>query len=204
MGAAGALIIHETGAAGYPWEVVESSWSGPQFGLVAEDANLSRPAVEGWLTLDAARALFERAGLDPEALGAEAAREGFEAASLGLAASLDIRNAIERSTSHNVVGRLEGSDRPEEAIVYMAHWDHLRKDEALDGDQIYNRALDNATGVAGLIEIAAAFGGLERPPARTLLFLAVTAERASSAPTTTANIPSIRSTGPWPRSTWTV
>ena len=176
QGAAGALIIHETGAAGYPWEVVESSWSGPQFGLVAEDANLSRPAVEAWLTLDAAQALFERAGLDLEALSTEAAREGFESAPLGLAASLEIRNTIERSTSHNVVGRLEGGDRPEEAVVYMAHWDHLGKDETLDGDQIYNGALDNATGVAGLIEIAAAFGGLERPPARTLLFLAVTAE----------------------------
>ncbi len=176
QGAAGALIIHETDAAGYPWEVVASSWSGPQFGLVAEDANLSRPAVEGWLTLDAAAALFERAGLDLATLGVRAAREDFEAMSLGLAASLEIRNTIEHSTSHNVVGRLAGADRPGEAIVYMAHWDHLGKDETLEGDEIYNGALDNATGVAGLIEIAAAFGGLERPPARTVLFLAVTAE----------------------------
>ncbi|WP_423930717.1 M28 family metallopeptidase [Candidatus Palauibacter sp.] len=176
QGAVGALIIHHTDAAGYPWEVVASSWSGPQFGLVAEDANLSRPAVEGWLTLDAAAALFERAGLDLATLGVRAAREDFEAMSLGLAASLEIRNTIERSTSHNVVGRLTGTDRPGEAVVYMAHWDHLGKDETLEGDEIYNGALDNATGVAGLIEIAAAFGGLERPPARTVLFLAVTAE----------------------------
>ncbi len=176
QGAVGALIIHDTDAAGYPWEVVASSWSGPQFGLVAEDANLSRPAVEGWLTLDAAAALFERAGLDLATLGVRAAREDFEAMSLGLAASLEIRNTIEHSTSHNVVGRLAGADRPGEAIVYMAHWDHLGKDETLEGDEIYNGALDNATGVAGLIEIAAAFGGLERPPARTVLFLAVTAE----------------------------
>ena len=176
QGVAGALIIHETDAAGYPWEVVASSWSGPQFGLVAEDANLSRPAVEGWLTLDAAAALFERAGLDLATLSGRAVREDFQAASLGLAASLEIRNTIERSTSHNVVGRLTGADRPGEAVVYMAHWDHLGKDETLEGDRIYNGALDNATGVAGLIEIAAAFGGLERPPARTVLFLAVTAE----------------------------
>ncbi|WP_420464338.1 M28 family metallopeptidase [Candidatus Palauibacter sp.] len=176
QGAAGALIIHETDAAGYPWEVVASSWSGPQFGLVAEDANLSRPAVEGWLTLDAASALFERAGVDLAPLSVRAVREDFQAASLGLTVSLEIRNTIERSTSHNVVGRLAGSERPEEAVVYMAHWDHLGKDETLDGDEIYNGALDNATGVAGLIEIAAAFGGLERPPARTVLFLAVTAE----------------------------
>lgn len=175
-GAAGALIIHETEAAGYPWEVVTSSWSGPQFTLVAEDANLSRPAVEGWLTHDAAAALFERAGLDLAALRSDAAREDFRAVSLGLTASLEIRNTIERSTSHNVVGRLAGSERPDEAVVYMAHWDHLGKDETLDGDRIYNGALDNATGVAGLIEIAAAFGGLERPAARTVLFLAVTAE----------------------------
>ncbi len=176
QGAAGAFIIHETEAAGYPWEVVTSSWSGPQFTLVAEDANLSRPAVEGWLTHDAAAVLFERAGLDLAALRSDAAREDFRAVSLGLTASLEIRNTIERSTSHNVVGRLAGSHRADEAVVYMAHWDHLGKDETLDGDRIYNGALDNATGVAGLIEIAAAFGGLERPPARTILFLAVTAE----------------------------
>ena len=175
-GAAGALIIHETEAAGYPWEVVTSSWSGPQFTLVAEDANLSRPAVEGWLTHDAAAALFERAGLDLAVQRSAAAREDFRAVSLGLTARLEIRNTIERSTSHNVVGRLAGSERPDEAVAYMAHWDHLGKDETLDGDRIYNGALDNATGVAGLIEIAAAFGGLERPPARTVLFLALTAE----------------------------
>ncbi|WP_419162532.1 M28 family metallopeptidase [Candidatus Palauibacter sp.] len=176
QGAAGALIIHEPGPAGYPWEVVAGSWSGPQFALVAEDANLSRPAAEGWLTLEAAAALFERAGLSLETLSAEAASEDFGAVSLGLTANLEILNRIERSTSHNVVGRLTGSERPEEAVIYMAHWDHLGRDETLEGDQIYNGALDNATGVAGLIEIAAAFGGLERPPARSVLFLAVTAE----------------------------
>ena len=176
QGAAGALIIHETEAAGYPWEVVASSWSGPQFTLVTEDANLSRPAVEGWLTHDAAAALFERAGLDLAAQRTAASREDFRAVSPGLTANLEIRNTIERSTSHNVVGRLEGSERPDEAVVYMAHWDHLGKDETLEGDRIYNGALDNATGVAGLIEIAAAFGALERPPARTILFLALTAE----------------------------
>ncbi|WP_420633394.1 M28 family metallopeptidase [Candidatus Palauibacter sp.] len=176
QGAAGALIIHESGPAGYPWEVVAGSWSGPQFALVAEDANLSRPAAEGWLTLEAAAALFERAGLSLETLSAEAASEDFGAVSLGLTANLEILNRIERSTSHNVVGRLTGSERPEEAVIYMAHWDHLGRDETLEGDQIYNGALDNATGVAGLVEIAAAFGGLERPPARSVLFLAVTAE----------------------------
>jgi Zn-dependent M28 family amino/carboxypeptidase len=155
---------------------VESSWSGAQFGLVADDANLSRLAVEGWVTNETARALFAEAGLDLDELTTAAAGNAFESVSLDLTASLDIRNRVERSTSDNVIAILRGSERPDEYVTYMAHWDHLGTDETLEGDQIYNGALDNATGTAGLLEIAEAFASLETPPARSVVFLSVTAE----------------------------
>ena len=176
QGAAGVLIIHEPGAAGYPWEVVRGSWSGPQFGLVADDANLGRAAVEGWLAGDAAHDVFARAGLDLDELATRAATGDFEPVPLGLRANLEIRNVVERSESNNVVAVLPGSERPEEYVLYMAHWDHLGKDPSLEGDSIYNGALDNATGTAGLLEIAEGFAALDPPPARSLVFLAVTAE----------------------------
>ncbi len=176
QGAAGVLIVHEPMAAGYPWEVVTGSWSGPQFGLVAEDANLSRPAVEGWLSLEAANTMFARAGLDLEALKGEASRTGFRPISLGLDASVEIRNQVTRSSSSNVLALVEGSERPDEYVVYMAHWDHLGRDDRLEGDPIYNGAVDNATGTAGLLEIAEAFSSLRPAPARSVLFLALTAE----------------------------
>ncbi len=176
QGAAGALIIHDTGPAGYPWEVVTGSWSGRQFGLVADDANLSRVAVEGWLQLDVARDLFELADLDMASLMEDATEPDFEPVPMQIAATLEIRNKVERSVSNNVAAWIEGSERPDEFIVFMAHWDHLGRDETLEGDQIYNGALDNATGTAGLLEIAEAFAALDPPPARSVLFLAVTAE----------------------------
>jgi len=176
QGAAAALVIHEPEPAGYPWEVVEGSWSGPQFGLVSSDANLSRLAIEGWLSHDAARAIFDAAGLDLGAVSQGAATPEFEAVSLGLTAGMEIRNRVERSTSDNVVAVLPGSTRPDEFVTYMAHWDHLGRDDSLEGDGIYNGALDNATGTAGLLEIAEAFASLDPPPARSIVFLAVTAE----------------------------
>jgi Zn-dependent M28 family amino/carboxypeptidase len=176
QGAAGVLIVHETEPAGYPWDVVTGSWSGAQFGLVAEDANLSRAAVEGWITLDAARRLFTGAGLDYDELKTRAAEPDFEAVEMPLRASLAIDNQIERSTSNNVLATLPGAERPDEFVVYMAHWDHLGRDETLEGDQIYNGALDNATGTAGLLELAEALGSMSTSPARSILFLAVAAE----------------------------
>ena len=176
QGAEGALIIHETGAAGYPWEVVRNSWTGPQFDLIAADDNLSRCAVEGWVTEEVARDLFRTAGKDFDALKAQAATPAFEALPMGLGISLTLTNTIRRSVSLNVLGLLPGSQRPDEVLIYMAHWDHFGKDESLDGDQIYNGALDNATGIAGLLELAEAFTTLSKKPARSILFLAVTAE----------------------------
>jgi len=176
QGAAGALIVHETEPAAYPWGTVQGSWSGPQFGLVAEDNNMSRVAIEGWVSLETATTIFDQAGLSLDSLKTLAVQRGFKAVPLGLRASLSLRNTIQQSTSHNVVAVLPGGERPDEYFVYMAHWDHFGSDPSLEGDQIYNGALDNATGTAALIEVAEAFTSLERAPARSIVFLAVTAE----------------------------
>ncbi len=175
-GAAGALVVHETEWAGYAWDVVEGSWSGEQFDLVHEDDNMSRVAVEGWITRDAAAAVFEQAGLDFESLKPEAARRDFKAVPMGVTASIALRNTVRRSTSNNVVAAWPGTDRSDEYVIYMGHWDHLGVDPTLEGDQIYNGALDNATGIAGLFQVARAFTSLETRPQRSVMFLAVTAE----------------------------
>ncbi len=177
QGAAAALIIHETEAAGYPWDVVAGSWTGSQFDLVAPDRNLSRAKIEGWLREDAGQQIIAAAGQDPAALFAAAARPGFTAVPLGLAVSTAVENRLEESLSNNVVGMLVGSRHPDETILYMAHWDHLGLDPSLAGDQIYNGAVDNATGTAGLLEIARAFGAGPRPE-RTVVFLSLTAEES--------------------------
>ncbi|MCH7681596.1 M28 family peptidase [candidate division KSB1 bacterium] len=176
QGAAGAFIIHETKPASYPWEVVSGSWSGPQFDLVSDDNNMSRCAIEGWFTIGSTRAIFKQAGLDLEALKEAATTREFEAVPMGLTASLDLSNNIRHSRSKNVIAVVPGLERADEYVFYMAHWDHLGKDPNLEGDQIYNGAFDNATGTAGLLELAEAFATLPNPVARTIVFLAVTAE----------------------------
>lgn len=176
QGASGALVVHETGPAGYPWAVVESSWTGPQFGLAAEDDNMGRVAVEGWISGEAAADLFQAAGQDYEGLTAAAAQPGFLPIELPLSASVTLNNEIRRSISKNVVGVLPGANRPDEYVVYMAHWDHfgVSDDPSLE-DRIYNGAFDNATGTAGLVEMAHAFVA-SGPHDRSAMFLAVTAE----------------------------
>lgn len=176
QGAAGVLIVHETEPAGYPWEVVTGSWSGARFALESPDNNASRAAVEGWITADAARQIFREAGMDYDSLKARAAQQAFKAVPLGLRASLTVRNTLRRSSSRNVLAVLPGTSRADEYVIYMAHWDHLGKDSTLPGDQIYNGALDNASGTAALLELAKAYAALDRNPARSVLFLAVTAE----------------------------
>jgi Zn-dependent M28 family amino/carboxypeptidase len=180
QGAVGAFVVHETKPAAYPWEVVRGGWSGEQFHLVAEDRNLSRAAIEGWFTVETARAIFQQAGLDYDSLKKQAVRRGFKAVPMGLRASATVRNRIRHSTSRNVLALLPGSERPDELIIYMAHWDHLGRDPALEGDSIYNGARDNASGVASLLELAEAFSSLEPPPARSILFFATTAEEQGS------------------------
>lgn len=176
QGAAAVLIVHETEPAAYPWGVVQNSFTGPQMYFRAADGNGSRCAAEGWLTVDAARELFRLAGLSYDEARDAAARRGFEAMPLGLEASLALDNAIRDVVSSNVAALLRGSARPEECVVYMTHWDHLGVDTTRAGDRIFNGALDNATGVAGLLELAEAFTKLEKRPARSILFLAVTCE----------------------------
>ncbi len=176
QGATGAFIIHETEAAGYPWEVVSGSWSGKQFGLVSDDNNMARCAVEGWLTWDGAQKMFALSGKDLPALKQTAQEAGFKPVPLALWANLSLENDIEHSRSKNVIAILPGQTRPDEAVFYTAHWDHFGKVGGMDGDNIFNGAVDNATGTAALIELAEAFTALEQKPARSIVLLAVTAE----------------------------
>ena len=176
LSAAGSLVIHETGPAGYPWEVVGATPYGESFDLAAEDDNLGRATFEGWVQQATAETLFEMAGLDFEAAKQQAAQRGFEPIALGVTATLEFRNDIRRIDSRNVVAMIEGAEAPDEVVIYVAHWDHLGRDDSLDGDRIFNGAADNATGTAGLIELARAFSQAARLPRRSVLFLAVTAE----------------------------
>ena len=176
-GAAGALIIHETEPAGYPFSVVQSK-VGEQFDLVTPDKNMKRPAIEGWISLDRATDLLRLAGQDFGTLKSQAASREFKPVPLGVRASMTIRNSLRTIESRNVVARLDGRDPQlkNEFVIYSAHWDHLGVGPAVGGDTIYNGAKDNAVGVAGMIEVARAFTRLPTPPRRSILFLAVTAE----------------------------
>jgi Zn-dependent M28 family amino/carboxypeptidase len=175
--AAAVLIVHETGPAGYPFAVVQGK-TGEQFTFVTPGNNMDRAAIEGWITLDQAKALFARAGQDFDRLKAQAATRAFRPVPLGVTASMTIRNTLRRVDSQNVVARLEGGDAAVKAehVVFTAHWDHFGVGEPIGGDRIYNGAKDNATGTAALLETARAFTRLSKPPRRSILFLAVTAE----------------------------
>ena len=176
-GAAGILIVHETGPAGYPFSVVQGNLR-EKFDLVTPDKNRGRASIEGWVTLDAAKRILEMGGQNFEALKKQALTRGFKPVALGVKASLAIRNTMRTLDSRNVLARLEGSDpaHRDEYVVYTAHWDHLGVGAAVNGDTIYNGALDNASGVASLLEIARAFTAVEPKPKRSVLFLMVTAE----------------------------
>lgn len=176
QGAAGAIIIHETAPASYPWSVVENSWSGEQFGFQKENNNMDRVAVEGWVTSDVAKELFTKAGLDFDTVKTNAAKGAYNVDMGDLTASVNVKNTIKKSVSYNFIATLPGSEKPEEHVIYSAHWDHLGTDKTRKGDQIYNGAHDNATGTAGLIEVAEAFTQLPKHPSRSMTFLAVTAE----------------------------
>lgn len=176
-GAAAALIIHDTAGAAYGWDVVKNSWSGAQFDLRAADDPDPRLPAQGWITNDVAKALFAASGQDLEKMVEAANKRGFKAVPLKAKASFDLKSTVTEKSSRNVIGKLPGTTAPDEAIVYMAHWDHLGKHEG-DGDQIYNGAIDNATGTAGIIEIAEKFATSEPRPARSLVFAAVTLEES--------------------------
>ena len=175
--AAGVLLIHETGPAGYPFSVVQGNAS-ERFDLVTEDKNMGRSDVEGWISLDQAKTLFSMAGQDFDSLKARAATREFSPVPLGVTASVTLENSLRTIDSRNVIAKLDGSDPAlaSEYIVYTAHWDHFGVGTPVNGDSIYNGALDNATGTAGLLTMAKAFKAMPTPPKRTTLFLAVTAE----------------------------
>ena len=177
-GAAAAVIIHETGPAGYPFEVVSGSWSRENFDVQQPDKNMGRPAVESWITTDRAKELFTASGQNFDALKKAALSKDFKPVALNAKANMSVKNTIREINSNNVIGKLEGSDPAlkNEYVIYTAHWDHLGRDPKLAGDQIFNGALDNASGTAAMLEIAEAFTKLPTPPKRSILFLAVTAE----------------------------
>ncbi|TCD08381.1 M28 family peptidase [Pedobacter frigidisoli] len=175
QGAAGILIIHDTEPAAYPWTVVRSGWSKSKLTLQMADNGMNRTVVEGWITLDVAKQLFKMAG-QTDALFSAARKKNFKAVDLNLTTSLTVKNKIKKSVTYNVLAKISGDKKKDEAIIYSAHWDHLGVGEKIHGDSIYNGAVDNATGVASLFEIASAFKKLPKKPERTILFISYTAE----------------------------
>ncbi len=176
QGAAAALIIHETAPAAYPWEVVANSWAGPQINLQSPDKGASKLQAEGWLPLEQAKSLLKASGQDYDSLKQAAARPGFKPIPLKTTLSTRLQNKIRYDRSRNVIAKLEGTRYPDEYIVYMAHWDHLGRDPSRDGDQIFNGAIDNATGTAGLLALAQAYQTAK--PERSVVFISVTAEES--------------------------
>ncbi len=179
-GAAACLIVHETGPAAYAFAVVIGSRSRENFELRTPDGNADRCAMDGWLTLDAARRLFKAAGKDFDTLKRAAVSPDFRPVPLSTKASFEIKNELREVDSRNVVAKLTGSDPKlrAEYVIYTSHWDHLGREPKLQGDQIFNGAVDNAAGVAVLLELAETFATLpaEERPKRSILFLSVTAE----------------------------
>jgi len=177
-GAAAAFIIHDEAGAGYDWDVVKNSWSGAQYDLPAHLDNDPRLQAQGWLSHEAAGELFTASGLNLDELYQQSSQASFMPISLNATLSLDLHSHITEDQSRNVIGVLPGNGRADEAVLYMAHWDHLGKHDDEEGDNIYNGAIDNASGVAGMLEIAAAMAAQTPPPQRSVVFMATTLEEA--------------------------
>jgi Zn-dependent M28 family amino/carboxypeptidase len=177
QGAAAALIIHDTAPAAYGWDVVNSSWTGPQFLAQSKDGGANQTQANGWVQKEVARKIMAADGIDLDQAVADAKKKGFKAKPIGVKASLSFDNDISKKNSRNVVGILKGAKRPQEYVLYTAHWDHLGRCTPKDGDEICNGAVDNATGTAALVALAEGFqkGGA---PDRSVVFLAVTAEES--------------------------
>jgi Zn-dependent M28 family amino/carboxypeptidase len=174
QGAAGVLLIHDNDAAGYAWNLIQSTWTGAQLELAAADGNAGRAAIEGWIQQDAARGLFTAAGLDFTAAAAAAAHAGFKAIALGMQADATLHNSVRRFSSPNVIAQLPGGSRRREYVLYTAHWDQLGRDSARSGHNIFNGAIDNASGVAGLLAMAQSFIRTKPIADRSIVFLALT------------------------------
>jgi Zn-dependent M28 family amino/carboxypeptidase len=177
LGAAALFIVHETGPAGYPFPVVQG-FLGERFDLVTGNKNMDRSSIEGWFSLEAAREIFGMAGQDFDALKTQALSRDFKPVPLGLRASMALKNSMRTVDSQNVVAKVEGADPQlrDEYVIYSSHWDHLGVNPTGEGDRINNGALDNASGVATLLEMARGFTQVEPKPKRSILFLFVTAE----------------------------
>src|SRR5213596_2110972 len=179
-GTAAAIIIHETEPAAYPWQVVRSSWGKENFELHNPNKNMDTVEARSWITLDTAKKFLADCGQNFDALKKSALSKEFRPVSLKATAYIEIKQQIRSFKSHNVIGKLEGGD-PKlngEYVIYTAHWDHLGRHPELQGDQIFNGAIDNASGVASVIELGGAFTKLNPPPKRSVLFMATTAEEA--------------------------
>ncbi len=177
QGAAAAFIIHDTFPAAYPWDVVVSSWTGPQLGLDAANNHMDQTQANGWITGDAAQKLMASSGKTLATMVAAAKKKGFKAVLLGMKANLSFANTIKRQSSNNVIGILPGKTHPDEYVLYSAHWDHLGRCETVKGDDICNGAVDNASGSAGLVALAEAHAKAGAAD-RSLVFLSVTAEES--------------------------
>ncbi|WP_426039010.1 M28 family metallopeptidase [Brevundimonas sp. DC300-4] len=178
QGAAGVIIVHETDPASYGWTTVRNSWTGPNFDIVRENAD-ERVPMESWIQRDVAVELFQHAGLDFEALKVQARSRDFQPVTLegaGMDVMFDV--ASQRIETHNIIGRLEGSTHPDETFLYTGHWDHIGVGTPdANGDAIFNGAVDNASGIAGLIELARVYAAGERPE-RSIVFIGFTAEES--------------------------
>jgi Zn-dependent M28 family amino/carboxypeptidase len=174
QGAAMALIIHETEAASYGWQVVAGG-SPTKFDLINPNKNMDRAKVEGWLTTESAQQLFAAMGTDIETMRQKALSKDFSPIPMGVKASVSVKSNISELTSNNVMGYIEGSEKPDEVVLYMGHWDHLGVDFSNPKDKVFNGAQDNASGTAAVIALAEYFARQPQPK-RSVAFLAVTAE----------------------------
>jgi Zn-dependent M28 family amino/carboxypeptidase len=179
-GAAAAVIIHETEPAAYPYSVVKASWAKENYEIDAPDKNIEALKARSWITLDTAKKLLADCRQDFDALKKSALTKAFRPVPLDAKANINIKQQLRSFKSHNVIGKLDGSDPKlqDQYVIYTAHWDHLGRNPGLQGDQIFNGAIDNASGVGSLIHLAAAFTKLNPPPKRSVLFMATTAEEA--------------------------
>lgn len=177
QGAAAAIIVHETEPASYGWDVVRNSWSGPQY-RVGGSNNQTFLEMQGWIQSFVADSIFQLAGYSLDELRQQALSENFTPIDLAFNLSVAFTNTYTMAESDNIVGYVEGSLHPEETVIYMAHWDHLGKTETDEGVQIYHGAIDNATGTAAIMAIAEKFAAMDPPPARSVVFMALTAEES--------------------------
>ncbi len=173
QGADAVILIHETTSAGYPWFVIKSSWAGTMLEL-DRPADADDCALKGWISLPKAKALFESAGLDIAEQIRNARKPGFKPVPLNATVDATLSNKVKKDVTKNVIGYIEGSTHPDEYVVYTAHWDHLGIGAPVEGDSIYNGALDNASGTATIMAIAKTFTKVK--PKRSVVFAMVTAE----------------------------